>query len=108
MVAVRVRYFNILRQAVGFEHEEVTLSTGMLLDALEQIGKRHGSRLQAMLFSADGDISPHLVIFCNQRLLDGDRRYCRLTEGDELMLFPAISGGAHSVHRKGDACCLRF
>ena len=58
-----------------------------------------------MLFSADGAISPHLVIFCNQRLVDRGQFNHALAEGDELMLFPAISGGApgdaHRLHRNG-------
>jgi MoaD family protein len=102
MVTIRVRYFNMLRRAAGVEQESFTLHADTLLAALEQIGERHGPRLRAMLFSADGEISPHLVIFCNQRLVGHDQLDRALAEGDELMLFPAISGGAHRIHRIGE------
>jgi molybdopterin converting factor small subunit len=107
MVTVHVRYFNMLRRTAGVEHESIVLGTSTLLAALEQIGERHGPRLRAMLFSADGEPSPHLVIFCNKRLVGRDQLDRVLAEGDELMLFPAISGGALPIYRKEESGCPR-
>ncbi len=46
-----------------------------------------------MFFQADGSVVTHLVVFRNQKLLLKDQYQLSLADGDELMLFPAVSGG---------------
>lgn len=93
-IAVSVRYHNMLRRRVGIEQETVTMVEGTLLRAvLEALADRHGPRLRDMLFSSEGSIVSHLVIFRNRKLVPQDQYQLVLRDGDELMLFPAIAGG---------------
>jgi hypothetical protein len=46
-----------------------------------------------MLFSPEGSIVSHLVIFRNRKLVPQDQYQLVLGNDDELMLFPAIAGG---------------
>ncbi|HSJ52758.1 MAG TPA: MoaD/ThiS family protein [Anaerolineae bacterium] len=93
-ISVSVRFHNMLRHHTGVEQETIVLPEGTLLHvALEDLARHHGPGLQRMLFAPEGVISPHLVIFRNQQLLPRDRGDVTLVDGDELLLFPAISGG---------------
>ena len=93
-ITVKVRYNNILRSAAGLAEEMVRIPTGAsLLDLLRKLGDHHGSRLLTLLFDAKGCVVTHLVIFRNQKLVPQDQYELQLAEGDELMLFPAVSGG---------------
>jgi molybdopterin converting factor small subunit len=93
-IAVSVRYHNMLRRRVGIEQETITVADGTLLhNVLEILADRHGPRLREMLFSPEGSIVSHLVIFRNRKLVPQDQYQLVLGDGDELMLFPAIAGG---------------
>ncbi|HSR34050.1 MAG TPA: MoaD/ThiS family protein [Anaerolineae bacterium] len=93
-ISVGVRYHNILRRQAGVLSETVSLAPGTTLhQALEELATRHGPQLREMLFSPEGDIASHLVVFCNGKLVHGDRAGFGLQDGHELMLFPATSGG---------------
>jgi molybdopterin converting factor small subunit len=96
MITITVRYHNTLRRITGSEQERITLPNGSLVGALASIADRHGPSMHAVLFSAAGDISTHIIIFCNQQLVPQGERERLLVDGDELMLFQAISGGAGS------------
>ena len=94
MIAIQVQYHNMLRRHAGIRRETLTLPAGSTLgQALAQIGDHHGPSLREMLFSAEGEIASHLVVFCQGKLVHGDRAAHRLSDGDELLLFPVISGG---------------
>jgi molybdopterin converting factor small subunit len=93
LITVSVRYHNVLRQIAGRERETVTLATGTLHALLEQLAEAHGPALQTLLFGADGQVSAHLVVFRNQQLVPRAQSQLVLADGDDLMLFPAVSGG---------------
>ena len=93
-ITVTVRYHNMLRHHSGMEQEALALPEGTPLQAaLELLAPHHGPGLEGMLFAPGGVLSPHLVIFRNQGLLPRGRGDVTLLDGDELLLFPAISGG---------------
>lgn len=94
MISVNVRYHNILRRHVGVRADSLCLPDNTRLgQALELVVERHGPHLRDLLLSAEGGIASHLVVFCNGRLIHGDREGFQLSDGDQLMLFPATSGG---------------
>ena len=94
MITVTVRYYNALRRRVAVERETISLPCGTSLHtALEQLAERHGSRLREMLLAPQGGLASHLVVFRNRQLLRPDQHDDLLAGGDELMLFPAVSGG---------------
>jgi molybdopterin converting factor small subunit len=93
-IMVTVRYHNILRQHAGVEHEHLELPESEEVSAaIYRLANRHGPGLREMLLSADGGLSPHLVIFVNQQVVFPSRQAVILADGDELRLFPTISGG---------------
>lgn len=92
-IAVTIQYHNILRRATGFGQEDICLPQGSSVrDALNQLSKTHAS-LRSLLFTAKGDIASHVVVFRNHKLITHDQFGTQLADGDELKLFPAISGG---------------
>ena len=94
MIAVTVRYHNILRRAAGIVDELVTLpEDAALRDLLEHLAQSHGPALREMLFAPDGAVSSHLVIFRRRKLVRREQLGEPLDDGEELMLFPAIAGG---------------
>lgn len=94
MITIAVCYHNLLRRTTGLARETITLPEGTSLrGALLYLAQRHGSSLQKMLFEPEGDVSVHLVVFRDKRLLRPDQHDAVLCDGEELMLFPAISGG---------------
>jgi molybdopterin converting factor small subunit len=93
MISVSVRYHNMLRQLTGLQQETVRLSEPTLSALLEHLAEAHGSSLRTMIFDPEGQVSTHLVVFRNQQLVPRGQGDLSLADGDELMLFPAISGG---------------
>ena len=94
MIAVSVRYYNMLRRRTGVEQETITLTEGTSIRAaLERLANRHGPHLREMLFVPEGSVASHLVIFRNRKLVPQGQHHLLLADGDELMLFSAIAGG---------------
>lgn len=94
VIAIQVRYHNILRRATDVDQETITLAAGASLRAaLEHLADRHGPRLREMLFAPDGSAASHLVVFRNRQLVEHGQLHLPLAAGDELLLFPAVSGG---------------
>jgi molybdopterin converting factor small subunit len=94
MISVSVRYHNMLKRRAGIRGETLSLPDGSQIgDALWEMAERHGPKLREMLFTHDGEVAPHLVVFCNSKLVPRNRAEFALADGDELMLFPATSGG---------------
>jgi molybdopterin converting factor small subunit len=93
-LTLTVRYKNILRSAALSAEEKVRIPAGAtLLNFLQQLGQNHGSRLLSLVLYANGRVVTHLVIFRNQRPVPQGQCQLQLADGDELMLFPAVSGG---------------
>jgi len=91
---VQVKYHNMLRRRTGVAAESLELpDRSSLLNALETIGQRYEPALHEMLFNPDGTVASHLVIFRNGQLARNDPATITLSDGDELLLFPSISGG---------------
>jgi len=91
---VQVTYHNMLRRRTRVERETIQLpAETSLYGALQKVADHYGPPLREMLFAPDGTVANHLVVFRNGQLARQDARTVQLADGDELMLFPAISGG---------------
>lgn len=94
IIRVTIQYYNVLRRAAGFEEEAITLPSGSSVrDALVQLSAAASPALRDLLFTVEGEIVSHLVVFRNRKLVTHDRFDTELVDGDELKLFPAVSGG---------------
>lgn len=94
MITVSVHYHNMLRRGAGVAQETLSLADPISLrEALVHLADAHGKRLREMLFSPQGETVSHLVVFRNRKLVPYDQHDTLLSDGDDLMLFPAISGG---------------
>lgn len=91
---ITVQYHNVLRRAAGLGQKELCLPHGASVrDALNYLSETSGSALQALLLTPEGEVVPHLVVFRNRKLVTHAQFNTELIDGDELKLFPAISGG---------------
>ena len=94
MITVTVRYYNMLRLHAGLASERLELPEGTeVAAAIGQLAERHGPAFAGMLLSPSGGLASHLVVFVNQQLVFPGGPAPPLADGDELKLFPAISGG---------------
>jgi MoaD family protein len=92
-IGVTIQYHNILRRGAGLDEEHVRLPAGSsVADVLSQLANAR-TALRSLLFTEGGDVASHLVVFRNQKLVTHDALETRLVDGDEIKLFPAISGG---------------
>lgn len=90
---IRIRAFAQVKDILGadsfLEYPEGT-SMRELLDSLRQIAGESEDKL----FSRDGDLQSHLVLMMNgTRIYKEDIESLTLSEGDEIALFPPVSGG---------------
>ena len=94
MITVTVHYYNMLRRHSGLAYEHLELPEGTdVSSAIRRLADRHGPGFAEMLLSPSGGLASHLVVFVNQQLVSPGRYAHSLGDGDELKLFPAISGG---------------
>jgi MoaE-MoaD fusion protein len=90
MITVRVLFFGAARDAVG--HEQIDLACGA--------GCTSGSALQQLLSEhpALNRFGKSLLLAVNQEYADPNRE---LHDGDELAIFPPVSGGSGSAGSAG-------
>jgi len=94
MIAVTVRYYNMLRRHTGLACETLELPEETQADvAIRFLADRYGPAFAGMLLSPSGELASHLVVFVNEQLISPAGQLPLLADGDELKLFPAISGG---------------
>lgn len=93
-VSVTVHYYNMLRLHAGLASERLELPEGTeVVDAIRYLAGQHGSVFAEMLLTPSGGLASHLVVFVNQQLVFPGGPAPSLADGDEVKLFPAISGG---------------
>jgi MoaD family protein len=92
-LTVRVRYFNVLADYAGTKRAEVKVPAGTTVRAfLQHLADINPAAFRRALVR-EGSLSSYLRVFQNEKLVAGEAFDTPLTDGDELMLFPAIAGG---------------
>lgn len=91
MIEVSLRYYNIVADLLGQREERRALPPGTTMRGLiEALGSESPS-FRGLALADDGRPSEHLRVFRNgQAVADLDSV---LAHGDEIRLFPTISGG---------------
>ncbi len=94
-VTVRVRYFNLVRELTGCSAEEVTLGpdAATIGGLLGTLARTHGPAFDRFLWSEVGTVNSHVRLFLNDRALVDLRLGEAFADGDELLIFSAVSGG---------------
>ncbi len=93
MLSLRVRYFGILVAHAGRREETVPVADGSTVtDLLHHLVQMRSGFLSAALFQGN-TLSPPVRIIHNQRPLCGAGQGRTLADGDEILLFPIVSGG---------------
>lgn len=89
---VKVKLFANFREAAKQKEVEVTTSGNYVSDAIKALTTRYPN-METLLFQ-DGKIKPYVNILHNGQSLKGeDGLKASLKEGDEIALFPPVSGG---------------
>lgn len=89
MARVTVRFFATFREASG--ESEAHAEAGTLTELLDGLGAFYGERMAALL---KGRLGESYVVLVNGRsAADRSGLAARLEDGDEVALFPPVSGG---------------
>jgi len=96
---VRISFYSNLRQAAGRKSVNFTIQDQLTVRSLlgELINLIPG--LEPELINDDGQLHAHLNVLVNGRdvrFLDGELDYL-LGDGDQVNLFPALSGGHKGI-----------
>jgi molybdopterin converting factor small subunit len=90
---ITIHYVAQIAGATGLHDESLELPPGATAaDALATVHAAHQESLQRLVFAADGAVLPAVIVCLNNRQVQS-LHDATLADGDELLLFSAISGG---------------
>ena len=90
---IHVLYTAQLKDAAGTAGQLIDLpDESTVRCCLTEIGQMHGERIRAMLFGSDGELLPSILLCLGNEQISIDHP-APLSDGDELILLSAISGG---------------
>ncbi len=90
MAQVKVRLFANIREIAG--SPQISLSARSIEELLDLLITMHPALHDVLL--DDGDLRPYITVMVNGRnIRDLDDRRTALAEGDEVAIFPPVSGG---------------
>ncbi len=90
MAQVKVRLFANIREIAG--SPQISLSARSIEELLDLLITMHPALRDVLL--DDGDLRPYITVLVNGRnIRDLDDRRTALVEGDEVAIFPPVSGG---------------
>jgi len=93
-IQVRIRYYNVLRDAAGRSEETLAVPAGTTLRILlRDVVARAYPAVGDVLFLRTGEISPYTRFFWNEAVAGQGDLDRLLQDGDEIRVFPAVAGG---------------
>ncbi|MGA2884381.1 MAG: ubiquitin-like small modifier protein 1 [Halobacteriota archaeon] len=91
MGLVNVRLFANLREIVGNPH--LTVEAGTIREVLTTLQAEYPA-LRAMLCDDDGEVRSYITILVNgKNIREIEALATLLSDGDEVAIFPPVSGG---------------
>lgn len=91
MARVRVRMFATVREAA--DAAEAELEASSLRDLIEALGTAFGPEMKRVLSRKIDDEDSLVVLVNGRNVLPGRYSDLRLQDGDEVAIFPPVSGG---------------
>lgn len=92
-VSVTVKYLNLVKDVMKKQVDKMTLKEGSTIgDLLGNIKETHGVEISRYLFSSSGKLKPH-IRFVRSGSSCQEESESFLSDGDELYMFVATSGG---------------
>ncbi|HKM78769.1 MAG TPA: MoaD/ThiS family protein [Candidatus Bathyarchaeia archaeon] len=91
MISVRVNAYGIWQMLLGAKSKRVKIAGNTLQDLIEKLNDNSGI-LKREVLSSDGKLDPKLKIFVNG--VSHDDLSNTLKDGDDVILFAVIDGGA--------------
>lgn len=87
------KLFADLRDVAGDRHVDVDVGPGASVEeALEALLAARPA-LRERVTGEDGELEEHVNVYRNGEAIDRTEFECAVEEGDELALFPPVSGG---------------
>lgn len=91
MPEITIRAFASLKEVFGAENVFSAAADATVYSAVEAFAENCGKRGE--LFDAEG-LKPHIILMYNRERIDADdAKEIRLAAGDEIVLYPPVSGG---------------
>lgn len=93
-ICVRLRYYNVIRDAAGKSEETLTVVAGTTLLGLlrDSVAQKYPA-VGDILFLQTGELSPYTRFFRNSVVVEERSVDDPLEDGDEIRVFPAVAGG---------------
>jgi MoaD family protein len=89
---VKIKLLKPFSDIAGKGELDLEFAGGSAIQALEMICESYPD-LKSELFEDDGKVSYSINIFVNDRPLVGEQEDAPLNDGDEILIFLAVSGG---------------
>lgn len=92
IMKIRFRLFANFREAAKQKDVEIAVSGDTISDAVQALLARYPA-MEPMLYQ-DGRLKQYVNVLLNGQTVKGDQvAATRIKEGDEIALFPPVSGG---------------
>jgi len=90
-LVVSVKYYNIVVDFLGRGEEQRSIPSGTTMRGFVEALASESAPFRRLALTPEGQVSGHVRLFrSEQAVLDMDEP---LADGDEIRVFPAISGG---------------
>jgi molybdopterin synthase sulfur carrier subunit len=89
---IKVKAFASFREMLGSELE-LDLPDGSSAEALVTALAASNLRFSSEAFDTSGQLKDYVLLMRNRRRMDHDSLKETLSEGDEIAIFPPVSGG---------------
>jgi molybdopterin converting factor small subunit len=94
VTSVVIHYHGLLRRVTGLAQETLELAPGTTLrHLLQMLADEHEDRLREAPLTEGKSAWTQVVVFRNEALVGAEEGDTILAEGDEVGLFPRVSGG---------------
>ncbi len=88
---IKISYYGQSRQLAGKGDEQLEVEDNVTADAVLRIlSEKYGESFSTLILSEDGTLRKSILLSVNDEAVESDSV---LSDGDEMSLYPALSGG---------------